>query len=96
MPKVDFPDDAVFIQPPNTLLRIDALYAFVSVDKEGNEGLCAAPMPGSNTFTMPMIAADEARLSSLIPYAMALAERSGMTIKLIKLERRVELRTFEP
>jgi hypothetical protein len=79
--------------PGNHLLRIDALWAFVSTDADGNEGLCAAPLQG---MTMPMIAADEKRLASLIPMAEQLATISGMTIRLVKLSTREELREFRP
>ena len=79
--------------PPNTLLRIDALYAFVSVDAAGNEGLCAAPMGG---ITMPLITADEARLPRLMSIAEHLANRSGLRLRLIRLHQREELRVIEP
>jgi hypothetical protein len=80
--------------PPNTLQRIDAIWAFVSVDEHGNEGLCAAPYEGFGM--LPLIAADAARLQSLMPVARHLARQSGMRIRLIKLSTREELATYEP
>jgi hypothetical protein len=35
-----------FYDPPNHL-RIDQCWMFISVDKNGNEGACAGPMPPS-------------------------------------------------
>lgn len=88
--------DGSFVHAPaNTLLRIDKVFMFVSVDKDGNEGVCAAPLwPGGDPI--PMIAADEARLKNLIPLAEQLSKLTGMTIRLIRLHTREELRTFTP
>jgi hypothetical protein len=76
-------------------LKIDAIWAFISVDDDGNEGLCAAPLPGSN-MTMPLIAADERMLTKLIPIAEMLARNTSMTIKLIRLGTREEIRVIAP
>ena len=84
------PDGTLLHKPKNTLLRIDAIYAFVSVDEDGNEGVCAMPLPGLGP--VPMIAADAARLKSLIPMAEKLAKLSGIKIRLIKLTTRKEIR----
>lgn len=78
--------------PPNTLLRIDEIWAFVSVDETG-EGLCAIPTAGG---LMPMIAADKARLESLKAMASQIAKMSGKTVKLIKLSSRQELQEWHP
>lgn len=81
--------ESLLLQPKNTMPRINAIWAFVSVDaKDGNEGLCAAPVGG---MLMPLIAADEARLKNLRPLAEQLARMSGMTIKLVKFETRTEV-----
>jgi hypothetical protein len=76
-------------------LKIDAIWAFISVDEKGDEGLCAAPMPGTN-MTVPLIAANPERLKSLIPIAEMLARNTGMTIKLIRLGTREEVRVITP
>lgn len=78
---------------PNKLLSINSLYAFVSVDNEGNEGLCAYFEPKAGMW-MAMVAADEARVASLIPYAEEMSKNSEKKIKLIRLTNRVEIRTF--
>jgi len=87
------PDGSVLHEGGNTL-KIDSIWAFISVDEDGNEGVCAAPIQGLGP--VPMIAADERRLKSLIPIAEHLAKHSGMTIKLIRLTAREEVRVIKP
>lgn len=82
------------LAPPNEQLRIDEVYLFVSIDETG-EGVCAAPLMGGGSL-VPLIAADEARMKSLIPWAQKLAALSGKQVKLIKLTQRSELMTFQP
>jgi hypothetical protein len=84
-------DGTVLHDPGNHLLRIDALWAFISVDDDGNEGLCGYPLDG---MTMPMIAADGDRVASLVGLAERLALMTGKKIKLIKLSAREEFTTF--
>lgn len=84
----------VILAPPNQQLRIDEVWMFISVDETG-EGVCAAPLMGPDSM-VPLIAADEARLKSMIPIAWAIARESGKQIKLIKLSQRTELMTFDP
>lgn len=81
------PDGRVLHTPAN-LLRVDRLYAFLSVDEDGNEGLCAAPLNG---MTMPLIAADRARMESLVPVAQELARLSGRKVRLVEFSTRTEL-----
>lgn len=89
-------EDGSFVHAPkNHLLRIDNIWAFVSVDADGNEGVCAAPLWRGGD-PIPMIAADEARLANLIPLAEAMTKMAGMTIRLIRLHNREEVRIFTP
>lgn len=80
--------------PPNEQLRIDEVWLFVSTDETG-EGVCAGPLMGPGSL-VPLIAADEARLNSLIPVAQQIAKQSGKSIKLIKMSQRTELMTIGP
>ena len=88
------PDGTLLHDPGNTLLRIVALWAFVSVDDEGKEGLCATTLPGLGLT--PLIAADAARLARLTPIAQNIASASGKRIRLIRLSTREEVRVIEP
>lgn len=81
----------VLLAPPNILPHIGSIFAYLSVDERGNEGVCAAPIgPGGMTITL--IAADRDRLVSITPVAESLAAMFGMTIKLVEFTTRVELR----
>ncbi|MCA1455908.1 hypothetical protein I6F35_22335 [Bradyrhizobium sp. BRP22] len=84
----------VLHSPPNELLRIYKVYLFVSVDEHG-EGVCAAPVLGPGTV-VPLIAADQARLRALLPWAGHIAEMSGKPIKLLTFTSRAELMTITP
>lgn len=79
--------------PPNTMPRIEKIWAFLSRDRYGNEGLCAAPM-GSIPF-MPLIASDEERLKQITPIAEKLAAVADMTIVLVEFTTRTELREIK-
>lgn len=82
--------------PPNTL-RIEAMYAFISTDDEGNEGLCG--IQTLDGMMMPLIAADPERVESLRSVAKRLAAQRGVTgkeIKLVKFATREELETITP
>jgi hypothetical protein len=78
-------------QPRGTMPKIEALWAFVSVDPiDDNEGVCAHQFPGSGW--MPLIAADEKRLNQLRPIAeMIAAMHPEYRIKLVKFSGREEL-----
>lgn len=93
--KPSFPVGTAFAQPKNTMPRIDHIHMFVSVDSEdGNEGVCAVPM--GEIGCMPLIAADDKRLSQLRPIAQSLANMATMSIRLIKLSHREVIETIEP
>lgn len=79
-------------QPKNTMPRIDAVWAFVSVDpNDGNEGVIAFQVHG---LWMPLIAADPARVENLRPIAAHIAKEQKITVKLVKFTTREELETI--
>lgn len=82
----------VFVDPQNTL-RIDKVWLYVSRDAQGNEGVCAAMLPGG--MFAPLIAADAERLAGITPIAEAIAARTGKTIHLLEFTTRTELRQIE-
>jgi len=57
-------------------LRITELYAFVSKDENGHEGIMGFQTPDGNM--MPMIGADVERVESLKPYADMISEKMGV------------------
>jgi hypothetical protein len=82
--------EPLVVSPLNTLPRIDRLWAYLSQDGKGNEGMCAATMP-DGTLT-PLIAADPVRLKCFTPIAEQLATLTGLTIVLVEFTARTELR----
>lgn len=79
-------------KPPNSF-RIDRVWAFVSVDADGNEGVLAATI-GDTVY--PLMGADEARVASLRSLAEGIAKQAGMTVKLLRFDTRTELDTITP
>lgn len=68
--------------------KINELWAFVSTDEEGVEGVCAFR---SVDGWLPMVAADVKRLSSLRPLANEVAKRTGRPVQLIKFTAREDI-----
>lgn len=79
------------LTPPNVMPRINSLWVYLSRDKDGNEGLCAAPV-GPGGMILPLIAADPERLKLITPLAEQLAKFTGMTIVLVEFTTRADLR----
>ena len=74
--------------PKNEMPRIDCIWAYLSVDdRDGNEGVCAAMVPGLPGLT-PLIAADERRLEFITQLAEQLARDSGRVLRLVKFTNR--------
>lgn len=83
---------AIVIGEPNTLPHIDGIFAFLSKDDKGNEGLCAFQYkPG---HWLPLVAADEKRLASLMPVAQEIARHSEHDVVLVKFSTREEVKVF--
>ena len=75
--------------------RIEELYAYISHEPNDpdDEGVCA--FMASNGW-MPMVGADEARMTSLREKAQQLVNASGNTITLVKFSTKTVLETIEP
>lgn len=84
----------VYLNHPNEILRIDEIFAYVSVDQNG-EGIIgqSVQLMGKDIF-MPFVCADKARMESLKPLAKKIAKESGKKIKLIKLSVREEIEEY--
>lgn len=89
-------DSPILVQPKNTMPQIDAIWAFVSVDPhDGNEGVLGAPLMGPGSL-VPLIAADEARLRDLEPWAQAMAKAGGIKVRLVRFHQREVVREIGP
>jgi hypothetical protein len=73
-------------------LRINEIYAFCSIDKDGNEGVVGMQIAGS---WMPFVCADVARVDSLRPHAVKIAKASNMKIRLKKFSTVEVVEEFE-
>ena len=84
----------VYLNHKNELLKIEEVYVFVSVDKDG-EGIVGQTieMMGQPVF-MPFVCADKARVESPKPLAKNIAKDSGKKIKLIRLSVREEIEEY--
>lgn len=78
--------------PPNTMPHIGKVWAYLSKDENGNEGVCAVFSGAFGTSLIPLIAADQVRLAALTPIAERLARESGKTITLVEFTGRVDVR----
>ena len=70
---------------------IEKIYAFVSVDDDGNEGILTCHGPRG---PMPMIGADQARMWSLKSTAMRANKMSGIHVQLLCFEKRTVLENY--
>jgi hypothetical protein len=70
--------------------RIESISAFISIGSDDEEGIIGAPI-GPQGEVIPLIAADEARLLSLMPLATRIASVQGIRIKLIRFTHREEV-----
>jgi hypothetical protein len=84
----------VYLNHENDILRIDEIFAFISVDEKG-EGVIGQTIQisGQNVF-MPFVCADFARMKSLKPLAKKIAYETGKKVKLIRLSLREEIEEY--
>jgi hypothetical protein len=81
-------------KPPNYLPRIGSIWAVLSVD-EGGEGLVAAPLaPGM--LSVPLIAADETRLTQITQIARMMSRVSKKPMRVVKFTTREDIGEIEP
>lgn len=72
--------------------KIETLTAFIAIDPvDGDEGLIGLPVPGSQTLTMPAIAADEARATDLYPHVKRYCQHMGVEFKIIRMGDRSDV-----
>jgi hypothetical protein len=84
---------AVHMHVPPNKLRIDKLWAWLSVDKDGNEGVCATTV---GNLVFPLIAADEDRLAEIREFAQEISEgvQGERKLRLICFSNREEIETL--
>lgn len=90
MPELEFEQHA----PRNYIGRIEALWAYLSVD-EGGEELVSAPMR-EGLLSVPLIAADKARLVGLKSFAISVVRALGKPVRLVKFWDRQDIEIIRP
>jgi len=71
-------------------MKIQSIWAYVSVDENGEEGICGFNDPRTSCW-LPMIAGDEERLKSLKPFAHQIAVATKRKVKLVKFHTREDV-----
>lgn len=71
------PNGAPMPQP----FKIQQMFGFIATEADGTEGIAAFYSEHTGSW-MPMVAADEARLASLLPIAKQIANATGRPITL--------------
>lgn len=69
-------------------LVIETITAFVSVDKDGNEGVIAQMLGGAWT---PFVCADPQRIDSILPLALELKKITGVPFKILQFSTREDI-----
>lgn len=74
-------------------LKIESMSAFIAEESDGDEGLTAFFTPEG---WLPMVAADEDRVQSLMPMAQMIANQTGRAVTLVRFSVRENLTTLHP
>lgn len=82
------------VDPGNEIVHIDEVWAFLSFEKgDDTEGIMSI---GTAHGNMPLLAADAARLLSLMPYVEKIVDLTGRPARLVKFTKREEVKLIEP
>jgi hypothetical protein len=80
-------------KPAYRMPKINALWAFLAVDEDGDEGVIGFQ---AGDGPVPLVGADENRVESYRELATLTALASGLTVRLVKFSTREELEVFTP
>jgi len=75
-------------------LKIEAIYAFIATDENGQEGIVGATLPGCGSLPIPLIGADRARIESLRHFAEMANKINDYPVQLIKFWQKEVLETL--
>lgn len=81
----------MIVHDPENKFKIECVWAFISQDEKGNEGVIGAQLGG---VMMPMVCADMERMEQLRPIAKKMAKETRKKIKLIKLHTREDVEVW--
>jgi hypothetical protein len=81
-------------QTPDSVQRLNQLWLVTYIDKTGEEVVVQAKL--TNGDYAPLIAADPARLESMMPAARDLAKTRHTKMRLIEFTTRLDIENIEP
>ncbi len=84
-------EEVMLLDPPNELPSVKEMYAFVSVDEEGREGLCGLNL--GNSWT-PAITANPRLLPQMREALLREFKRSTKKLRLVKFCERVVVEDY--
>lgn len=74
-------------------MKIEKLYCFMIIDKDGDEGICGFK---TDEGWMPMVGADLERMDSIEIIAKSIANSMNETIFLLEFTDRKEIKQIKP
>lgn len=74
--------------------RVKTVWMAISVDEDGDEGLCA--FLGPDGLWMPLVATDEVRLALIIEKAKEIAHDTGRLMRISRFDARTEVKVIDP
>ncbi len=84
----------VLVHDPGNYHRIKSVWMAISVDEDGDEGLCA--FLGPDGLWMPLVATDEKRLELITEKAKEIAHTTGRLIHIIRFDTRTTVQVIDP
>jgi hypothetical protein len=82
------------VTAPDGIQRIDRLWLVTYINEAGLETVAQAKLATGEYA--PLIAADSARLESMMPAARGLAKANNLKMRLIRLSNRVDIEDIAP
>jgi hypothetical protein len=70
------------------MFTIETITAFVSVDKDGEEGIIGQLIDGA---WMPFVCADEERFNRIFPMCKEFCEKTGVKFKILRFSTRTDI-----
>lgn len=85
----------MIVDDPGNTERKDVLYAFISVDELGNEGILGANITGCRDGCVtPFVCGEITSLKHMRSYAEEVSKRTNKKVKLVEYVRNKELEEF--
>lgn len=75
----------MYLHAPKNKIRAEYLYAYLSLDEDGTEGICSMVTPGLGTF--PLVFMHLERAEELRGEVENLSKQSGKKIHMVKFKR---------